>query len=567
MTRKTAAALTEENSQLLETVSFMTERLGQLELDLEDMDWIRLSIDGEREFSNAGLAKIVMLARLAYLKNPLINSAVSVQAHYVWGQGVAIGAHPTVVDEVVQRFLDHPKNQVELTSHVARVMKEIQLALTSNLFFVLFTNASSGRVLVRSIPVDEILAGDIICNPDDRKEPWYYKRVWTQRGLNLETGERPTESKTAYYPDWRYTPTLADRPASIGDNPVIWEQPIMHVKVGGLDDMRFGVPEVYSALDWARAVREDLERYAVLRASLARFAWSLSTKGGPAGVAAAKAKLGSTLGAPGSETNPPPVAGSMFISQNPDALKPIQTAGMAPSPDDGRRLGLMVSAGTGIPETMLFGDADVGNLATSKTLDRPTELKMIDRQTLWNDVWTDLLEYVCLQSARAPSGALNGVATITVDEDGIETLEVSETNEATGKDVVFGIDVDFPPILERDVKDRIAAIVTAVTLDDKRPAGTLDKRSAVALILSALGLDDIDELLDAIAPEEGEGNGWVIAAPAPVIAPPGTSVPPPMPGPPADVPPANPDDQVAEALREVRAAAAALVEALSSQAA
>lgn len=556
--------LREQNSQLLETVDLMTERLGELELMLDDVDWIRLSIEGDREFSNAGLSRIVMLARLAYLKNPLINRAVNLQALYVWGQGVEIGARPSVVDDVVQSFLDNPKNQVELTSHQARTMKEISLQIGSNLFFVLFTNPSSGRTLIRSIPVDEILAGDIICNPDDRKEPWYYKRVWTQRKLSLETGLQTPEQHEAYYPDWRYEPMGGDKPDTIGGKPVHWDQPVYHVKVGGLDEMRFGVPEVYSALDWASAVRQDLERYATLRAALARFAWSLTVKGGPTGVAAAKAKLGSTLGSPGTgiETNPPPVTGSMFIGTDPNQLQPIRTAGMAPSPDDGRRLGLMVSAGTGIPETMLFGDADVGNLATSKTLDRPTELKMIDRQTLWADVWRDILDYVCMKSAKATSGALQGVATIERDDDGVETLTVSTTSETTGKEITYGIDVDFPPILERDIKDRIAAIVSAATLDGKHPVGTLDKRTVVSLIASALGLDDIDELIDLVAPEDGKtdadgnepGTGWVVKPPAPVIAPPGL---------PGAKPPKTQDEEVAEALREVRAAVGALVESIA----
>ena len=194
----TRDALVRENSQLLETLEVFGERLAELELALEDTDWIRLSLEGTTEFSNAGLTRIVMLARLAFLKNPLINRAANIQAYYVWGQGVNIGASPPPVDEVVQGFLDHPKNQTELTSHQARTMKEVSLQLESNLFFVLFTNESTGRVLVRTIPVDEILAGDIVCNPDDRKDPWYYKRVWTQRTFNPDTGETGSEQKIAY---------------------------------------------------------------------------------------------------------------------------------------------------------------------------------------------------------------------------------------------------------------------------------------------------------------------------------------------------------------------------------
>jgi hypothetical protein len=62
----------------------------------------------------------------------------------------------------------------------------------------------------------------------------------------------------------------------------------------------------------------------------------------------------------------------------------------------------MVAAATGMPE-FFFGDANVGNHATAKTLDRPTELKFLDRQTLWADIHQDILQYVIDQSALAES--------------------------------------------------------------------------------------------------------------------------------------------------------------------
>jgi len=554
---KTRAALAAENGQLLETVELFVERLAELELALDDTDWIRMSIDGSSEFSNQGLLKIVTLARLAYLKNPLINRAVTVQAHYVFGQGMNIEAKPDDVDPVVQAFLDHPKNSVELTGHQARTMKEITLQLESNLFFVLFTNSSNGRVIVRKIPVDEILAGDIICNPEDRKEPWLYKRVWTQRTFQLATGETSVSTMTAYYPDWRYRPAPSERVDSIKDDPVHWDQPVKHVKVGGLDDMRFGVPEVYSALDWAKAVTKDLERYATLRAALARFAWFMAQKS-TKGIDAAKRKLGTTLGSGGTgiEDNPPPVTGSMFIGLEGTKPEPIRTAGMTPSPDDGRRLGLMVAAGTGIPETMLFGDADVGNLATSKTLDRPTELKMLDRQTLWADIFKDLLGYVVEQAAERVNGPLAGVVTVEHDEDD-EAIVRLKAGTDEGDDVFVSYEVTFPDILERDVVARIDSIVSAVTLDGKTPFGGIDLRTSVGLLLRALGMEDVDELLDELAPE---GTGWDDVRPGPTEEeklaaelavksagqPVGSQLP-------------SKDDQVAEALRDVRSALAALL--------
>ena len=43
--------------------------------------------------------------------------------------------------------------------------------------------------------------------------------------------------------------------------------------------------------------------------------------------------------------------------------------------------------------TILSGDLDQGNLATAKTLDRPTELAMMDRQQLWADIFQRLINY------------------------------------------------------------------------------------------------------------------------------------------------------------------------------
>ena len=50
------------------------------------------------------------------------------------------------------------------------------------------------------------------------------------------TGGTGTVQQTAYYPDWRYTPVT--RPATIGGQPVAWDTPIYHIKVGGLSGSR-----------------------------------------------------------------------------------------------------------------------------------------------------------------------------------------------------------------------------------------------------------------------------------------------------------------------------------------
>src|SRR5690348_13860874 len=140
-----------------------------------------------------------------YLKNPLINRAVSLTAVYIWGQGVTIEAKDEDTDAIIQAFLDDPSNQVELTSHQARLLKEIDLEVLGNLFFVFFTDPK-GSIKIRSITVDEI--GEIICNPEDAKEPWFYHRQWKKQTFDYDTGVRIGMEENAYYPDWRYMPAV-----------------------------------------------------------------------------------------------------------------------------------------------------------------------------------------------------------------------------------------------------------------------------------------------------------------------------------------------------------------------
>lgn len=495
------AALIERLGQETMQASFLEERLVDLELALEDRDWINVySGDEDAELSASGIIRIIELARAAYLSNPLINHAVNVQADYVFAQGVNIRGKGRTLNKAVQEIINLQRNKIELFSHQARWEKEIGLRLEANVFFVFFTNEGTGETKVGTIPVLEILKGDIITNPDDKREPWYYKRVWQARVLDTERGTTSVRQQEAYYPDFRYNPDT--KPQTIGGKPVHWESPVYHVKVGGLPGYKFGVPEVYSALDWAKAVRRDLEDYATLRRALARFAWRVYTKGGKAGVAAAKDKLHSALGTAGSasysDSNPPPAAGSAFLASEGRTLEPIKTSGATISPEEGRRLWYMISAGVGIPEPILSGSADSGSWATAKTLDRPTELQMRARQQLWHDIKETIIQF-CL-SKRSKANKLPGTS---VSADGMVMVAGSgdtETREAE-------ISITYPSILERDTKPQVDAVVAAGTLDGKQQSGIFEVDMLTRMLLEALNVDDIDAHMAELFPEDVDEEG------------------------------------------------------------
>lgn len=514
-----AEALTERESQLFNTLVLLEERIGELEGDLallpEEAGWSKLGADGQQDFSRAFLGRLIARSRLFFLHNPLVNRGISLQSIYVFGQGMNMqAAHPTV-NAVVQAFLDDVSNKAELTAHQTRTETEQTLQTDGNLFFALFTNPLTGRVQVRTIDIDEI--ADIITDPEDRRTVWYYKRSWTQSSIDLATGAPRSEARTAFYPDWRYRPT--QRPATIGGQAVEWATPVYHVKVGGLKGMKFGVPETYAALDWAQAYKKFLEDWATITRALARFAFKATTPGGQRGVAAMRARLGTTVSTTSGETNPPPTTGATFVSAAGSGadLTPIRTAGATTSAEDGRQLRLMVAAALGLPDTF-FGDADQGTLATAKSLDRPTELKFRDRQTLWADVYQDLLQYVIDQAVTAPRGPLQG--TVTTDDEGRRVVTLANDPE-TGEPMDRTITITFPPILEHSVSETIGAVVSGFTLDGKKLL--LDSAEMAELVLrqvlGALGVEDADEVLERLLPKGEDGKLLPLPKPDPAVAP------------------------------------------------
>lgn len=498
------------------TIELLEESIGTLELQLEDAGWTRIGLDGQQEFSRDGLRKISESSRLYAIKNPVINRAVLLEQIYVWALGVNVQARHKAVNAVVQSFLDDEKNRAEL-GHQGRMEKELELQTDGNLFFRFFVNKSTGRVRVRSVPFSEI--AEVLTSPEDRKEPWYYKRVWTEQSFDPSTGLPRQRERAAYYPDWRYRPIRSARLARIGPHPVEWDTPVYHVKVGGFSDWRFGVSEVYAALDWARAYKEFLEDVATIMRALSRFAAKLTTPGGKSGVAAAKAKLGSTLAASTAsygEANPPPVTGSVFVAGAGADYQPYNLRGASIAPDDGRRFLLMAAAATGWPETF-WGDADVGNHATAKTLDRPTELRIRNRQALWSDVLRSICSFVVFWAVKAISGPLRPLGRIVLDEEGEERIAWGLDPE-TGERINPTVDVSFPPVVEHDVTESVGAIVSAATLDGKALAGTMDLRAATRMLLVALGQDNVDELLEALHPQDGPPPTQVAAESAMVEA-------------------------------------------------
>lgn len=453
--------------------------LAELELALEDRGWKRQLAISQMEFSRYGIQQIILISRLYFIKNPLVRRGVQVSSHYVFGRGLEVGSDDATANKVLHAFFTDPRNVCEI-GHRALVEKEEALHTDGNLFFALFSSPDDGATVIRTIDATEIQ--EIISNPDDSAEPWYYRRTWMRQIFDDATGNtNPVQSELWYVALGHETKLRKIRDIDVAVDPVTKRPiPVLHHKVGGLPKWQFGCPLVYSWIDWARAYKQFLENWATIQQALARFAWQVETQGGQPAIAAFKQTLATTLGNDGQsvEINPPPTVGSAFISGPGNKMTPVKTAGTQTNPEAGRRIMLMVAAAAGLPETF-FGDASTGSLATAQSLDRPTELKFLEAQERWRGLLQCIGQYVLEQSARAPQGRLK---------------------EAKKEAEPITVEVTFPAVLEHDITQRVAAITNAMTLSGFETSG-IDEKVGVGLLLKELGVEDPDTVLEEMYPE------------------------------------------------------------------
>lgn len=482
-------ALFEQLAQAENTLEVMSESMADAQLALEDVGWLRMSSAFDSQFTREGLRRSAELCRVLTVVNPLMGRGSNLRIAYVWGQGVSIAARGDTnageqdVNAVVQAFLDDESNRASLTSSQAREELERGFFTDGNVFLALFTSPLTGRVQARSLLFDEVL--DVISNPDDRDDPWYYLREWTSTGVNLETGSTETRSSKAYYPALGYYPM--SRPKTINGAPVMWASPVLHGSVNRLGGWKFGIGDGYSALAWARSYKEFLEDWARLVKALSRFAWKATAKGRNATQVRNKLSAAPTVDV---RTGASLGVGATAIVSEGASLEAIPKTGATIDSDSGRPLAAMVAAALDVPVTMLLCDpGQTGARAVAQTLDQPTELAMGMRRDRWAEIHRRILSYVIDQAVKAPQGPLKG----TVRRDpatGGEVIELAAGQSRT-------IDITFPPIDQPDVPALLEAIVKA------DGTGKLPPLTVARLILELLGVRDVDELLGELVDEQG----------------------------------------------------------------
>lgn len=460
-------------------VEILSESVRDLSLQLEDRGWKRIGSDDENTMTREALVQAAQDGRALSVAHPLVRRGISLRTAYVHGQGgpqLSVETEDESVNDVVQQWWTSRENQLALTGSEARARLERALSTDGNVFIASFTNPADGRVTNRTIPMEQITR--IITNPEDRGQVWFYERTYSRKRDAFSTLE---ESTKVLYPDLAYAPSR--KSPFMGGLAVMWDQPVRHVKVNDLDGWEFGIGDTFSIAPYARGYRDFLNDWLKLMKSLSQFSWR-ATAEGKRSQRARQALSRAQQGVPGNDGS----VGAAYVSQAGESLEAIPKTGATIDADSGRPILAMIAAGLDVPVTMLSTDPGItGARSTAETLDEPMYRAMRTRQDVWSAVFKDLAEYRIEQAVKA--GKLPGA---------IVRDAWAQTDHAEFSGEVPIIHCDWPDLSTAKLDEAVKAI------KDADSTGKVPPLVIARLLLTALGVEDIDDVLEELTGEDGE---------------------------------------------------------------
>jgi hypothetical protein len=311
--------------------------------------------------------------------------------------------------ETMEMFWEHPDNELVLTTRRAMYEWVDGVYTDGEFFFIGVEGTAAPWLVLTEIPIEEIKL--TIYDPDNRKKPIYYKRVYMELVYDGNTDQvvpAKNEPTTKYYLDYRVTEEdLARIGTRIKIPPAKLAKPEEKIKHSLINPLwtrigQRGISELYSSRQWFRVFREFMENRAAINDAATAIAFKRKVKAGPTGVASFKGSLGgletgySNPANEGSEfrkaTRPAP--GATYDSNQAIDLEWMKTdTGAANAREDARMLLAVAGAGVG---TMIhyYGEGGDANLATAQSMELPMVKSYEDWQQWLKDEIEDLLRWM-----------------------------------------------------------------------------------------------------------------------------------------------------------------------------
>ena len=480
-------------------VMAMRETLADLYHAVQDQNWMQITLDpwaymSGLDFVSADRVNIQLRMRQMARYNPAAKWMVRTCANYVFGTGltVKIDENAPKLQKIIDLFWYDSVNATTLCTMDAQMERFRDLYVDGNLYFEIQVNKSTGRVRVGTI--DSILVNDIVTNPKNRHDVWWYRIQEAQYDYDYSNGayKQPGQPggggnpKYYYLRDWRYDPDDDfTRSNTKPPNADIRDGVVFHIPINR--EGKFGLSELFAGNDWLTSHRQFMEDRATLLRAWATIAWKVKRKDSPMGIQAMRDSLQSTyVNAPlgtGYEHNPNPAAGATLVENEGSTREPMTVnTGGANAVQDAEMLLQLGAIGGGV-FTHYLGSVQAHRLATVSAMELPMLKNFQAWQQRWKFAYLAILNYVIEQAIES------GI----IDEGDLSGVEPDPTiRPAEGRN--RGVDVIFPPILVRDS----AGVMNAITAlsNSVFPPTVIAKRTLARMSLDMLGVEDADELVE-----------------------------------------------------------------------
>jgi hypothetical protein len=465
------------NSKVLSDIK---ETVTAYKRTLEDIGWINLTTDSTSLDSiiKEGFKDMLKRVKIYYYNNPLAGHWVHLTTSFVFGEGVSIPkSKDEKIQEIIEKFWKDPDNRKTFTSPLAQHLLSNKLQYEGNLFFMLFDD-EEGNVRVRVLNTIEV--EDIINDPEDRNRELFYKVAYMKKEYDYVSDRWVTSFKQyKYYPDKdNYAYQEMGVPPEKLENIRIY-----HIKINCDINDKFGIPELYRGIDWMKAHKEAAQDVSTLVKALSKFAWKKKVKGSPAQVRSIAGNLQPTTDLSSLRNT----AGQTKVENEGVTMEPIdiKTGGVSIGIDLIRQHKLMLCAASGLFEHY-WGDPSTGNLATATTMEAPMVRKFTNYQTLWREVFNDILQYQI--DMKISVGLLSGTDEFDSKMNRIKYIYGGDEDGRT-------IDIDFPPVLEAELEKVADALTKA------KGGGIIGTELAAQLFMLAANVNNIDEEMEKLLQE------------------------------------------------------------------
>lgn len=344
---------------------------------VEDYNWLPLGSKLEDEIPLDSIKQYSELCRALVAVNPLVKNGIAVRTSYIWGKDVELTGPGISENSKIMKDL---RNQKYLFSAEAKAENEKTLA-TDGVFLFLANNGVANPTGIR-VPIQQIT--DVLSNPDNREEIWFYRRTWTNTVIN-DQGEQTSEDMNVYYPTdyyYLYRSPKTVQPSTINGFEVDYSKTIIDHRVNSQTGWRFGLPDAMSVVFWAKAHKDFLEDQAALVKSYSKIAFK-ATASQPEGTKAMAAQLATA------EQSDAGGIVAMTAGANLQAVG--RTAGSVDF-DVGQPLAGYVAAGLAVPLSDLLADSSQTNRSGAESLDKSKLAIMKARQDSWKSFFERLFQ-------------------------------------------------------------------------------------------------------------------------------------------------------------------------------